>query len=935
MDPGFLLGFVVIIFVLAFPIVAVVALGKALDGQKRARRLQTSIGLLEARQHQVAVATELLQQRVTILEARQSQAPAVSKPLQESAVTESFEVAERVSPAAETSQLTPENLWRESSMEVQAPIRTSRKKPTQGDITVPVSSPVVENTIEKSFGTKWAVWIGGIALALGAVFLVRYSVELIGPGVRIILAGIFSALLIMAGEWTRRKEVTAGILPIPTRHIPSILTAAGTIAAYSTVYAAFALYGFLSPLAAFILLGFVALFTLAAALLHGPALAGLGLAGAFIAPLLVPSDPPDYWALYIYLAAVTAAAFALARIRLWRWLAITAVVFGGLWTLPGVETAHVAALAAHLFHVAVGFILAASLIVSGLLFGPTAQPEEIDGISSGAISTYLLAAAVLVIGSVHDPFALTEFTILAAATIGIAWRVTSALWALAAVGVMSILVMLHWAMPTNVESLLFAPGVTAGAIPGPPSGATSHLSLGLTLATLFGAAGFAAQWRHDNPLVALVWSITAVITPIAILITLYMRIAEFDRSIPFAGLALLLAALYGYGTALLSKRPRRPGGAAKAAIFAVGSVSSLALALTFALDKGWLTIGLALMVPGIAWISERRPLPALRYLATMVILLVLLRVAYEPRIVGTDVGTTPLFNWLLYGYGVPAASFWYAGYKLRQRKDDLPARTADAAAILFTVLLVFLEIRHYVNNGDVYFGSSSLEELAMQISSGLAITIGLLWLAPRTKSVVHAISGRLLGILTMAAIVIGLAALKNPLITGEPVGGKFFNLILLGYGIPAILAGILAFVTRKNRSPIFSTAAAAFAVGLTVFYLGLEVRTAFHGSILTVGITHDIEQYTYSTVWLTFGVLLLLAGFLLKSRAARMASAAVVAFTIAKVFFIDMAGLTGILRALSFIGLGVVLIGIGFFYQRILFPVTGSVRDAQAPTASR
>ena len=36
-------------------------------------------------------------------------------------------------------------------------------------------------------------------------------------------------------------------------------------------------------------------------------------------------------------------------------------------------------------------------------------------------------------------------------------------------------------------------------------------------------------------------------------------------------------------------------------------------------------------------------------------------------------------------------------------------------------------------------------------------------------------------------------------------------------------------------------------------------------------------------------------------------------------FVLDMAVLTGLPRALSFIGLGVVLIGMGLFYQRLLF----------------
>ena len=73
-------------------------------------------------------------------------------------------------------------------------------------------------TLEERFGTQWVVWIGGLALALGAIFLVRYTVEmgLLGPGVRIFLAAIFSALLITAGEWARRNEVAAGIVPIPS-----------------------------------------------------------------------------------------------------------------------------------------------------------------------------------------------------------------------------------------------------------------------------------------------------------------------------------------------------------------------------------------------------------------------------------------------------------------------------------------------------------------------------------------------------------------------------------------------------------------------------------------------------------------------------------------------------------------------------------------------
>src|SRR5215212_2312347 len=288
----------------------------------------------------------------------------------------------------------------------------------------PAEPEAPAKSFEERFGASWVVWIGGIALALGGIFMVQYSIEagLIGPGVRIFLGGLLATALVAAGEWTRRSEFSTGLANVPAAHIPSILTAAGITVAYATVYAAYALYGFLNPAVAFVLLGIVALATLAAALLHGPALAGLGLVGAYVTPLLVSTAEPNYWALYIYLAVVTGAAFALARMRMWLWLAITAVAFGFFWTLPGIHTTTVDALAPHLFHVMAGFALVAAVVVSGLLYGPDAKPGEIDPVSSGTLSAYLLGALLLTLATRHDPAALVVFTLMIVAILAISWR---------------------------------------------------------------------------------------------------------------------------------------------------------------------------------------------------------------------------------------------------------------------------------------------------------------------------------------------------------------------------------------------------------------------------------------------------------------------------------------------------------------------------------
>jgi uncharacterized membrane protein len=137
-------------------------------------------------------------------------------------------------------------------------------------------------------------------------------------------------------------------------------------------------------------------------------------------------------------------------------------------------------------------------------------------------------------------------------------------------------------------------------------------------------------------------------------------------------------------------------------------------------------------------------------------------------------------------------------------------------------------------------------------------------------------------------------------------------------------------VTYGTRPYWYSATAAATALALALAYLSLEIRTLYHGPVLTEGATSDAEQYTYSATWLLSGVALLAAGIFFRSLPLRIASAAVVVLTVLKVFLIDMSDLTGIYRALSFLGLGAVLIGIGWFYQRLLFPRTPASREAQA-----
>ena len=143
-----------------------------------------------------------------------------------------FEAFEQTLPPASAAPTPPPLVPDAESVAPVAPPETSQQA-AGGAATPPPPLPQPDRGFEETVGTRWVVWIGGLTLALGGFFMVRYSIEagLLGPGVRTMLGGLFAAALLLAGEWTRRKESISTIEALPIANIPAILTAAGTAVA--------------------------------------------------------------------------------------------------------------------------------------------------------------------------------------------------------------------------------------------------------------------------------------------------------------------------------------------------------------------------------------------------------------------------------------------------------------------------------------------------------------------------------------------------------------------------------------------------------------------------------------------------------------------------------------------------------------------------------
>lgn len=798
-------------------------------------------------------------------------------------------------------------------------------------------SPPAGPTLEERLGAHWAVIVGGLALAFGGIFLVQYSIQsgLLGPAVRVALGGLLALVLIGAGERFRRGEIVRHLPQLPAAHIPSVLTAAGTVVAFGTIYAAHALYHFIGPALAFVLLGLVAVATMWAAILHGPALAALGLAGAYAVPLLLTSDAPSPWPVVVYTAAVALAAYLLARMRRWLWLAATAVAGAVAWGFALSITADSIApgswAAAAFAHAAIQTALAVAFMAWEPHVGARDQEAHPDWIAAAALAALTLLI-LLVLASApfaHAlwlPFAFAMVALLAVA----GWASAPAAIAALLAGVVGIGLVLGWrGLSQPPPASLMAP--EAAQLLRLPE----HVQQYLLLSTLALVAAALASGRRLWQGVALpqatagLYALGATIPLLLGLVLAYLRVTQFDTSIRFGFAGLVLSAAFAYGAGVFERSETIARAANVAAspahrlatgALAAAAIAAFSFALVSSLSRGYLTVAFAVSALGTAFVAIRRDIPLLRYAVTALGIVVVGRLLWDPRIVGASLGTTPIINWLLVGYGVPAVAFAISAILLRRQGDDLAVRLCDGLAVLFAGLLVFFQIHHVMTGGNITRPVDGHVEQGLIATTALGFSYVLARLDLGRANVVFRYGSLAFAVLSLILIVIGLGIDDNPLFSGEPVRGRVvFSSLILGYLLPGIGALLVARQSRGQRPEPFVRAAATVAILLIFGYVSLEVRHAFQGE--KIGImraTSSAEVWAYTAAWLGLAVLFLAYGLWRSTPEPRLASGILIIGVALKVFLLDLSGVSGLWRALSFLCLGAVLIGVGLAYQRLL-----------------
>lgn len=780
----------------------------------------------------------------------------------------------------------------------------------------PAPKPVAAHeSLEERVMERWAVWLGGVALALGAVFLVKYSIEQgwFGPEARVLAGAALGLLLWALAEWVRERDVRLPLVGTTrTETIPAALAAAGSVSLFASIYAAYELYHFLGPLAAFALLALVAVATVLLSLLHGVMMAWLGIAGVYAVPLLIATPEPSSLGLLGYVAVATAGSTALLRWRGWGWLAWLALAGAGFWAVVAMLTWTdlVWTLGPYLLAMPLLFLFVAGAIDDASGFGP----RRIAGwAAAGAAALGMWGLVEL---AQYGLAALAFAAVLTALYAAIAWRhprFDRLVW----IGALLLCVLVaFWRFPAGTELNL----ERAHLLMLPPSGGLGeYLGVAVLVAAIFGLGGFALLRRAANPVT---WAVVSAMTPTLLLIAAYWRTEHFARSLPWAAVAVGLAALaLAAVESLISAAERRMEARLALAAYAAAMTACLSLAFTISLRVGWLTVALALELPLLGALDRRIPTRVFRLLAAAVASSVLVRLLPNWEVLHYDLSPTPVLNEILYLYGVPLLAMAAGARLFREAAADRTQLLLEGGAVALGLALVSLEIHHFALGGRLTGGTYTLFEQGLQSTAWLAIGYALLRWGFGLSAEVRAPAWRIVSGAAAAQVILISALVSNPLLPEQDVEGvgslPVLNALLCAYLAPAILAFLFARALRSERPASLAQAAAIAGLALGFLYLTLEVRHWFHGSVLRGPEPEAAEWYAYSLAWLVYGAALLGLGIARNEAKLRLGGLAIGAVVAVKVFVFDMAALTGLYRAASFLGLGASLVALAYLYQRL------------------
>lgn len=747
--------------------------------------------------------------------------------------------------------------------------------------------------LEELIGAKLLVWIGAAAMALGGAFLVMISFAAFGPGMRVASGVLLGAVLMGAGEWLRRSY----------SYLAQGLTAAGVAALFAAFYAAVHLYALVGPVVGFILMALTTAAAVVLSLRQGIIVAAIGLVGGFLTPALVSGGEPNMALLFSYLLLLQGALILVTRKRQWPWLAFLNLAAGFFW---------VVFVLASDFDLEGSFWVGTFLILSSTAFVlSTFGNEEAWGnvmlarfLGLGALAGSLIVSGGHLVVAGYGPL---EWLILGLLSSGslVLGRLDEKTYST-----------VPWlaAMASAFQVFAWGSGLERTV------SASYFWTTGL-FGALFALGGYLALSNHallrGAPIYPRRWANLSAAGGVGFFLIALNRGQDAVTETTWGLLALLLAAVYAgaswpFVRRHLQSSPSDENAERAASPFLLACAGLVGLAIMLLVDSEWLGALWAVQVLALVFLAGRLRLKVFEKLAWVFGVLATFTLI-SPQML---VSPMDVFDWQLAAFGIAIVAFGIALGLARAQESRALSEGLAVAIQLLVLVLVSLEAQLFLEE------AGALALWGTWIVLWLALAHLFLSASRRWPEKAFLLGSSLF--LALAAVVGGFTVTFtfNPLWSLQEVGSTFFfNLVLWCYGVPAALLGWLAVRYQRGPSlPGTGVLASVAALVATFLFVSLEVRQAFAGSDLSGTDFTVAENYTYSFAWLLLGVALVVAGVARRSRAFRIAAMPVILLTILKVFLMDTAHLAGGFRVASLMGLGAVLLGLAFVYQRYVVP---------------
>src|SRR5512132_1020036 len=806
-------------------------------------------------------------------------------------------------------------------------------------------------------GAQGLAWAGGIVTVLGVVFFFVLAVNRgwIGAAERVGLGAFASLLVFGGGLWLHRRFG-------PTYSAYGAV-GAGIAGGYATLVAAAALYELVSDLGALAIAAGIATIGLATSLVWGSELvAGIGLIGATLVPMMVLFED-ELSPIGTAFAGIVFAATATVAVKR-RWPRLLAVGLAAsvpqiaILVVDGQATDWDRVVLASLFSAlyvaaAIGLhwssdveglpsLSATLVIVSGVLAGVTGV-ALFSGDDRGwamlvaALALGVLAAALFPRAADRDLSALLGAVALALAAVGLAVSLTGPALAIAWAAEAAVLAWLARRIdePRYAIAALAYLGAAAvdAVIEAPPDHlyeAVSDPARGLLAPTAvaLGAAVVAycsREWRSDRPAAA---GFFAYLEPAVVA---FREAHEVIRWITtwLAGIAGLYAASLGV-LGLVQTLDDSPLQLA----FERGHVLVLVL---------WGVVAVALVVAGRRRESRQITTGGLLLAGASLVQAATFDLAVLD---GNRLGVALLV----------AAATGLATAFADQFPEPASGPTVSIPGAVFAVASVCLAVGGLLELLEGHEGLALLGVTLFYLALAALVFradqdfSAVLW-APALVVGIFAASELTSGawlVLAWSAVAVGLEVISNAVDDERlAVASAVYLTLALAYtvgtmappdeffsansdpadGVPSIAfvvaAGIIfaLYALRTGQLKWLRTVVFVAAAVLSMSAVSLTILGLFEW-LGPASVETDFQRghSAASAFWAVIGLVALYIGLTRETRALRLAGFALFGLALAKIFLYDLANLSSVTRALSFLAVGAILLIAGFFYQRLTAP---------------